>query len=181
MILITGNTTNEHDIYLSEMISVHENNFIVRLSATNQPNIDVILSEHEIDVMTKTPDGVMKAYKYASNIMNGIKMSILEYTHFYDGDDDVIYGGFETILPFADYIKGYQKDLKNWYVTVDNYSSRIKSRIFEIPTSVDSNVSEYVNETYESEISELKEFINMVENKKPGSKDEETYVFTIKD
>lgn len=181
MILITGrNTTNEHDSYHSEMISVYENNYIVRLSATNQPNIDVILSEHEIDVMTKTPDGVMKAYKYASNIMNGIKMSILEYYHHYDVDD-ATRCGFETILSFADYIKGYQTDLKNWYVTVDNYSSRIKSRILEIPMSVDSNVSDYVNETYQSEISELKEFINMVENKKPGSKDEETFVFTIKD
>lgn len=179
MILITGNTTNEHDSYHSEMISVYENNYIVRLSATNQPNIDVILSEHEIDVMTKTPDGVMKGYKYASNIMNGMKMSILEYYHHYDVDD-ATRCGFETILSFADYIKGYQTDLKNWYVTVDNYSSRIKSRIFEIPLSIDSNVSDYVNETYESEISELKEFINMVENKKPGSKDEETFVFTNK-
>ena len=61
MVLITGNTTNEHDSYHSELLSVHENNYVVRLSATNKPNIDVILSEHEIDVMTKTPDGVMKA------------------------------------------------------------------------------------------------------------------------
>lgn len=180
MILITGNTTIEHDSYHSELISVHENNYIVRLSATNKPNIDVILSEHEIDIMTKTPDGVMKGYKYASNIMNGIKMSILEYNHYHDDGGDTLYSGFETVLSFADYIKGYQTDLKNWYVTVDNYSSRIKSRILEIPMSVDSNVREYVEETYESEISELKEFINMVENKKPGYKDEETYVFTNK-
>ncbi len=180
MILITGNTTIEHDSYHSEMISVHENNYVVRLSATDKPNIDVILSEHEIDVMTTTPDGVMKAYRYASNIMNGIKMSILEYDHYIDCDDDVIHGGFETVLSFSDYIKGYQKDLKNWYVTVNDYGSRIKSRIFEIPMPVDSNVSDYVNETYESEISELKEFINTVENKKPGFKSEETYVFTNK-
>ena len=46
--------------------------------------------------------------------------------------------------------------------------------------TIDSNVSEYIEETYESEISELKEFINMVENKKPGFKSEETYVFTNK-
>lgn len=180
MVLITGNTTNEHDSYHSELLSVHENNYVVRLSATNKPNIDVILSEHEIDVMTKTPDGVMKAYKYANNIMNGIKMSILEYDHFIDCDDDVMHGCFETVLSFSDYIKSYQTDIKNWYVTVNDYGSRIKSRIFEIPMTIDSNVCEYVEETYESEISELKEFINMVENKKPGFKSEETYVFTNK-
>ena len=129
--------------------------------------------------MTKTPDGVMKAYKYANNIMNDIKMSILEYDHFIDCDD-VMHGGFETELSFSDYIKSYQTDIKNWYVTVNDYGSRIKSRIFEIPMTIDGNVSEYVEETYESEISELKEFINIVENKKPGFKSEETYVFTNK-
>ena len=113
MIVLTNKPQIEDEYqYSSSFISVCEDAYVMRLHSTNpdEDDIDVIMSEDELQAMSTYPKGCKIAYQFASIMQAGksIYSLELEYT---DGEYHASW--IEDWDRFKDYL-GWHKSIPNW-------------------------------------------------------------------
>jgi len=123
MIVLTNKPQTEDEYqYSSSFISVCEDAYVMRLHSTNpdEDDIDVIMHEDEIHVMTTWSKGCKIAYEFASLMRDGKSIYSLELDYT-DGEYHVSW--IEDWDRFKDYLS-WNKSNPNWKNT---YSYKIHS------------------------------------------------------